>query len=499
MKYVLSRSNSLDVFSYLIVVCNTVFGIIAFNYAEVNMKYNQMLMTMIGILIVNIIFCIFNFKKRMILFLFYLTIFLFLISRILIPAIEGNKWWERYSIEANCFAMRAIIYSIVALAIGVVLLEVFTIILNKKGIEERKVERKEWVSKDALLKVVRIILIICMLCFFIREFEKLLFMRGRIYEDYFSLYSSQMPFVINFPASIMPYFLCAFLALKPTKKESFIWLSLYVISSLPMLKIGVRNGFVLNCIFAFVYYFLRDIIRNNDEKKWIGKVEKGLIVCVIPALLIFLGAYNYVRADQNVGMSPMNLIVDFAYKQGTTYDTLLQGYTYEKDLPMREEQIYTLGTLTDNFFYSSIGKRIFDLEDIGDGNSIRKALNGHTFSHAISYVVMGKDYIAGGGRGSSYIIENYLDGGYPGVVLFSLFLGVICAGIPVVFGKRWILSTICLNIITNFFFTARAESTAFLTFLISYKFWVCILGVLILGKMWMFFIDERRIKLKNEK
>lgn len=499
MKRIISHFTKLEIFSYILVILNAFLGITALNYAEVNIKYNQMLWIMIGILIIGIFFCALNLKNRIMLCLFYFTIFLFLVSRILIPAIEDASWWEYYSIEANCFAVRAIAYSGVSLSVGVVLAEIFMKIINRNSVKAKDKEQKRWISRKALMDAIRIILSVCMICFLLREFDKILFMRGRAYEEYFSLYSSRMPYVVNFSASVMPYFLCAFLALKPSKKESFFWLALYVVSALPMLKIGVRNEFILNCIFAFLYYFLRDAIRRPDEEKWIAKFEKILIICAVPVLVIFLGAYNYIRADEAIGMSPINLVADFAYKQGTTYDTILQGYTYEEELPMREEQVYTLGALTDSFFYNSMGKRIFNLEDIGEGNSIRKALDGHCFSHAISYVVMGKNYIAGEGRGSSYIIENYLDWGYPGVIGFSLILGIICASIPSVFGKKWILSVISLNVITNFFFTARAESTAFLTFMISYKFWICMIGCLIFGKIWMIIIDEGRIKLRHEK
>lgn len=501
MKKVISRFTKTELFGYGLILFNYVVGLTILGFAEKNMKYNDMLFAMTAILVLGMVFAMLNLKKRMILFLFYCTMFLFLASRIIIPAIQGSSWWYNYSVEANCFAVRAIAYSAIALSFGTALLEISIKIFQRENSAKKDSEGKiaGMVTQEALMKVVRIILAVCMACFLIHEFDKLLLMQGRPYEDYFSCYVSRMPFVINFPASVMPYFLCAFLALKPSKKESFFWLMLYVISSLPMLKIGVRNPFILNCVFAFVYYVLRDNIRKPEEKKWIGKWEKGLILVSIPVLVLFLGAYNYIRADKEVGMSPINLVTDFAYKQGTTYDTVLQGYVYEDELPMREEQIYTLGPLTDSFFYNSITKHIFDLEDIGEGNSLRKALNGHTFSHAISYVVMGKNYIAGNGRGSSYIIENYLDWGYPGVVGFSIFLGLICAGIPAIFGKKWIISVICLNVVTNFLFTARAESTAFLTFLISYKFWICMIGCLVLGKLWMILIDKGRIKFRDEK
>lgn len=158
--------------------------------------------------------------------------------------------------------------------------------------------------------------------------------------------------------------------------------------------------------------------------------------------------------------------------------------TYEDKLPWRDNQNYTFGALTDTFFYNSLGKKVFNVDDIGEGNGLRRVFNGHVFSHAISYVVMGKNYIAGEGRGSSYITENYLDWGYPGVFCFSCFIGMICSLITLTFGEKWFVSMLSLNVILSLFFTPRAESTAFIVFVISYKFWICILGCILATRFW---------------
>lgn len=484
MKKIISQFTKMDVISYVLLILAGIIGPNMINYMRINHEYNGMLTVLMFIWGINLIVCILKIRERIILALFYLAIFLFLISRIFIPSIQGKQWWLNYSVEANCFAVYAIAVSIVALGAGMAGVEIINKINNALKREKIKV-KKQWLDKKLLVTVVRWVLIICMICFYIREIDKVLFMRGKVYEDFFTLYHSRMPFFITFPAGCMQFFLCMFLALKPSKKESFIWLFIYVASALPMLKIGVRNAFILNCIFAFVYYFIRDNQREKNEKKWIGKKEKLLIICIIPAMILFMGAYNYIRAGKGVGLSAGNLVVDFAYKQGTTYDTVLQGYTYKNNLPMSNGKNYTMGALEDSFFYNSFGKRIFKLDDIGDGNCLRQVYNGHTFSHTISYAVLGKDYIAGYGRGSSYIIENYIDWNYTGIVGFSIIVGCICALIPKIFGNNWLISVLCLNIVTSLFFIPRAESTSFITFLVSYKFWICIIGSIIMTKIWM--------------
>ena len=172
----------------------------------------------------------------------------------------------------------------------------------------------------------------------------------------------------------------------------------------------------------------------------------------------------------------------------------MQGYAYEDKLPGKDSKNYTFSAVTDTVLYNSLGKLIFDAPEITDGNSLRTAYRSHSFSHAISYAVLGDEYIGGKGRGSSYIIENYIDYGYAGCIIFSLFLGVVCSASVLLFGKKWLGSVIILNILLDLFFTPRAESLSFLTFLFSYKFWFIISAVIIMTIIAQIIIDKLNLK-----
>ncbi len=473
--------------SYGLYLCSSIVGLLLLNYGRVNQIYNLMLFALLFVLVCNLIFTIFEFRNRIAVFLFHMTLFLFLISRIFIPYLEGKAWWTRYSVEANVFAVSAIIISMISIVFGCIIYEVFTVVFPTVRVRKKKIK---FIDNKKLFQAARIALFICMICFFIKEIDKLLIMSGHFYEDYYSIYKSRLPFFLKFSANCMPYVLCIYLAFKPPKIETFFVLCTYIISALPMLKIGARNPFVLNCLFAFVYYVLRDRLGENKEV-WIGKFEKTIIVIAIPVFILFLGAYNYLRADEGIKMGASELAVDFMYKQGTTYDTLLQGYINQDKLPYRENQTYTFGALSNYFYHNTLGRKLFNTPDLGNGNCLKAVYNGHSFSHAISYTILGSRYIAGEGRGSSYIIENYIDWGYPGIIAFSIFLGMICMFISYGFGKNWLISTIILNIVTSIFFVPRAESCSFLLFLISYQFWITIIGIIIFSFFLSMFIKNK--------
>lgn len=463
--------------AYGLFICSSIVGLLLLNYGKANQIYNVMLFGLMFVFVCNVVFTIFEFRNRIAVFLFHMMLFLFLISRIFIPFLEGKSWWTRYSVEANIFAVSAIIMSMIAIVAGCIIFEVLLAIFPKRHAKKKK---SKYFNTQKLLRAARIALIICMICFFMKEIDKLMIMSNHTYEDYYSIYKCRLPFVLKFIANCMPYVLCIYLALKPPKMETFITLCVYIVSALPMLKIGVRNPFVLNCLFAFVYYVLRDRLGENNEV-WIGKIEKTIIIIAIPTFILFFGAYNYLRADEGVKMNAGELAIDFMYKQGTTYDTVLQGYINQDKLPYRENQTYTFGAFSNYFYHNTIGRKLFNTPDLGNGNCLKAVYNGHSFSHAISYVVLGSRYMAGEGRGSSYIIENYIDWGYPGIIIFSIIIGMICMSISYGFGKNWLLSTILLNIVTSIFFIPRAESCSFLLFLISYQFWITIIGIIALA------------------
>lgn len=475
------------VISWIILVLNAIINAYIIVNALEKKEYNIMLISMIAIWCISIVICLIKPKERFCLLIFYLMLALFLVSRITIHFFRGIDWWEYSSIENNMFFICVMSTAMIALLVGALLVEVLSPRMPLK--KQRTKKKTSLLHKQEFVYVVRVALFVCFACFFLHELDKLMFMRGRAYEEYFSLYQSRLPRIINLASECMPYLLCMFLALKPSKKESIFWLVLYIVSAFPMLKIGVRNIFILNCLFSAVYFFIREITKKESEKHWIGKKELIIAVCAIPVLVLSMGALNYIRDGKSVSMSPGNLVVDFVYKQGTTYDTVMQGYQYRKELPWDGKPIYSFGAVTDSL-YTSIGKKLFHLEDIGNGNSLKAVYNGHSFAHVISYLVMGKNYISGEGRGSSYIIENYIDWGYLGVVIFNVILGGFLAFIPKGFKKNWLANVILLSIVSRIFFIPRESALYFATFLVSYKFWACIIGVIILT--WLLLKAEHR-------
>lgn len=172
--------------------------------------------------------------------------------------------------------------------------------------------------------------------------------------------------------------------------------------------------------------------------------------------------------------NPFIMIKKFFWAQGVTFDFVAMGYGHRRNLPDHPYKNYTFGGIIDYITHGQMGQILFGTSGFPDGNNLITARESNSLAHNLSYVILKDRYLNGQGVGSSYLLENYLDFGYIGVVLFSLVLGGL-----LIFGMYWmkkniLLRTIVLVSLTSIFFMPRAEATGWLTFIVTLQFWLCV-------------------------
>lgn len=436
-------------------------------------SFNVFLIGIFIIFINNIIGAIKHRETRCIFLIFHITFFTFCLGHPLIGMFTGEEWWN-YSAQAQenvWFALFLLLISLGALQLGVLIAEQTYKIRFKK--KEKKRIKSDSVFVQNLQFVALCMYILTMFFFLIQEVEPLLAIKPGHYLEYYSNFQSQLPNVFHTIASFMRYSLCIFLATLPSKKKAFIPLAIFELSAVPSLLLGVRNPIMLNSIFILLYYLLRDILR--DEKKWVGRFEKWTIGIMTPIVLVFMGLYSFVREGNLTQINnPFKLFLDFFKGQGVTFDAMTIAYGYRAGIENLEPKNYTFGGFIDYILHGTIGQKVFGTTALPSGNNEINGLQSNNFSHNFSYISFKEEYLEGRGRGSSYMMENYFDFGFIGVILFSLVLGAVMIMAVRWFGKKVLASTIILVSLTTFFFIPRAEATGWLTFIITAQFWVCI-------------------------
>ena len=465
----------ITLFSYTV----TIFLGISYIY---NDSIVTLLLTLVMLIVSSTLYCFNNIKYYIIHLIFYITIFLFLVSR---PTIDYFKYGliNTYQEDAYRFSFLAVIISIIGLNIG-------GLLVSKKEKNKKQVDEIQKSSSfiNSIRKVSLVVFFISYPFYLVRLVERLMYRINVSYYEYYAEFKSELPYFTYTLSTFVVYAMCIYLATKPSKRNSTIVLGLFVTANVINLLIGTRNPFVLSLIFSFIYYFMR----NQTEKGvWIGVKEKVVLYIGTPIMMLVMGFLNYARDGEGIGnMSLSELLIDFIYKQGTSFGVLARGYLYGSNLPIREFRNYTFSPIIEYITRGNLGILFGGTPFVSANNSIELALESDRYAHNISYIVLGQDYLAGHGIGGSYVMEIYTDYGMLGIFLLSIIMGISFIFMMKSSYKPGILLfSITLLILNNLFFMPRGSFTESFYNLVTLQFWGIVIVIFFLAGL-----IKRRVK-----
>lgn len=438
-----------------------------------------LLTTLLLLLISSLLFCWNNIKYYLIHFIFYITIFIFLVSRPTIDYFRDGAL-DTYQPIAYRFSFLVVIVSILGLTIGGFIASYY---INRKKVHNIEVRQESTANFIKNLRFISLsVFLITYPFYFLRLLERLLYRLQTSYYNYYANFESQLPYFTYILSTFTVYAMCMYLATKPKKLHATAVLVSFIIANTIHLAIGTRNPFILSILFAFVYYFMRE---QTEKGKWIGFKEKLAIFVGSPILMLVMGILNYVRDNVQVSHTGFwDILLDFIYKQGTSFGVLARGFLYNSSLPYRDFRNFTFGPIIDYFARGSLGI-IFGAKPFEHTtNSIELAIDSNSYANNLSYLVLNKEYLRGHGIGSSYIMELYTDYGMMGVFLLSLLLGLLfIAMLQVAYRSRTILFALSLLILNNLFFMPRSSFSESFFNLFTMQFWGIVLVMLFIAKM----------------
>lgn len=450
----------------------SILNLLAFFYRS----YNIIILSITTLWLLSLIYCFRNIKKYLLLFWFLITVGVFLLGRPLIMTFQGEKWWLNSQIDAKSFYIATVLIflSILALIIGAT---VESLLIQKREKENRilkNIKKEQGGNFTDCLQVISMLMFYITAVFFcIEGLEKVIYVHNHSYLEFYSSFTSKLPWFVSTIGSMMKYSLCIFLATKPRKRRAFFALALFELSALFDLIIGVRGTIMLNSIFILVYYLIRDY--KDGKEKWFGKIEKSLVIIGTPIALIFMTAYSFIRSGLRVlNFNVFKMLGDFFVGQGVTFEVVARGISVIDQLPQRSGRNYTFGQFIDYIVHGRLGQLLFRTEALPVGNNIINGTQSNSLSHNLAYITKGDAYLRGEGWGSSYVLENYIDFGYFGVILFSLFLGALLIWMMYYLGKHALSDTVILVSLLTIFYIPRAESTSWIMFIITLQFWLCV-------------------------
>lgn len=423
---------------------------------------NMLLVSIVIIFIHNILYTFEKFYNRIVFFCFNVSIFIFLVARMIVSKLfeYGNQSIGFYGTN---FQSEDVIFKILIL----LNLTLFFIFLgfriqekNVDNIFENKSQKTSDVMINTLRKVSSVIFLISFALRIIYLMEAIKVSQTNGYFSYFSNFQSSLPTPIVIISEMMPVAFFCYLATFPNKKRAFSIIALYLFEGVISMFTGSRADFMLNILIVFIYFAFRNVrAKNSDEVAWLGKKEWLIAVINLPILVVILNTIETIRNEfASTTSSVSGAILSFFYAQGVSVNVIGYTETLKSSIP---DKLYTFGPIIEFFKFNIFGKLSGKYTEL-HGQTIERAMEGYQYSHTISYLAMPQLYLKGVGYGSSYVAELFHDYSYIGVILGSIFIGILIGQFTKLATSSKVLYVlIALLMIRKLLFIPRASTIAF--------------------------------------
>lgn len=440
-------------------------------------------------------FCFINLYELYAYAIMHFMIFVFYLSRPLIANMYDLEWtyWNKDALEKG---LLSILVCEIAMLMG------SAIVKQVNRADELSLKKCDIGYVHFLQTTFLIIVAISGLICAYSVLNHYIALKDLPYESIYVSSEIYEPAYIRGTTTLFPYAVFAYLATMPKKRTALLVLGIYIALGIPYFLLGNRSSLVLRIAFAVSYFFIRDYIVTRGRNRWItNKIKIGFIVFVLFSIA-FLGAYNYIRTGKLPSdQTHIPIMLDFFYRQGTTFETLCQGLHYEtiiRSLP--HTTLYGIGPMIDTVKHSTLSQWLFNAKSLGSGNSLNMVLNSNSLAHKLSYVVLGEAYyLEGHGRGSSFLLELYYDGGFALIGAFCFALGVFLGSINRIIQKgNWFINVLVIATLSRVFYIPRSSTCDFMSFLLTPHFWLLIIAIVV-ANWYLNVIDFRGAKLQIKK
>lgn len=408
-----------------------------------------------------ILYCFKDMQNRVILLAFMITIYTFLLTRLTIPYIYNTEYITDSFGDTISFSEST--YNSIYIAIFIAIISIF---IGYTTTHKPHNSHLNYNTDSSYIKRVRYLSLrlfyFTYLFFVLTILEKVYFVLTKGYLEYYLNFNRLFPDIVYKFATAFEIIFYIFLATLPSKQEAKKTLILYLIIEFVSLLSGARNEFVLAFLFIVIYMYIRNVLTPEDP--WLSKKGKIIIAVSLPAICILMFIVLLFRSNKEVGgIDFVGMIFDLLFQQGSSMQVL--GLTFE-NVNSLDSRLFSFGPLIDKFNSNIIMQLLGDAKEL-KGNSIDMAVYGHNYGDYITYTFQPTRYLMGGGMGSSYIAEVWLDWGYIGIAIWSYLYGVILAKVYSWIKRNIWLTAFAFFMMMQIIYSPRACAIYFISEIIS--------------------------------
>lgn len=419
-----------------------------------------------------------NLSKHIVFLAFLISFFTFLLGNQFVDTYFGYKYWIQFSEASESHANLCLLLSIIFLFIGYL-----CDINGHKGnmiIDEDN--NSTLFNKFKIRRTQKAALLVYWATYILliaTSIDIILFVSSHSYIEFYTSYSPHIPIILQKIGEMAPFCLFVFLATMPTKKQCRLPLMSYFLYGIISLGTGKRFISIAVLLTILIYLVIRNRVSSNGEV-WFKKKYWVYIAIALPFALSGLFVFDYLRTDRITEFTFMgigNTVLNFLRSIGGSNSVIKWGYMYADQIPTGK--FYILGSTLNYLKYNFISAKLFGYSTT---QSVQFALEGHSFSQALSYIVYPTRYLSGQGVGSSYIAEAYHSLGYFGVILINFVYGFIIRN-WLTFDRSHIWKTaISLYIISAFLKAPRGSADAIIPLVLNIKLLFIIILIIVIRK-----------------
>ena len=422
-------------------------------------KFNNMVFPSIVVLFcifsLLIIESLFDIKKNYLLIIFYFVFFIFTMGQYIFPNYTNWIYYNQYS---NSTIVKTIFIQEIALIITYI---GYKISFNFKShlVEVNLSEN----FRKFLFCILTFLFILSLIVNFETGFRVMKYGYLIIYSNDVS---SIIPGFIKYISFMFPLLSFIMLYLCKKNKEYYLILFMYFVYSCSTLLTGVRGDFCIGMILIFICFVVKKYLVDCSKIK-LKKVIIGvsLLIVLLPVSIIGLSIFNSIRNKNSYDKNVFVQFSNFFVNQGSSVNLISMAIENQEELD-ESKHLYTFGPVIENLDLKL--NKFVDIDLIGDTHT--------SFARDVSMIGLGEEGVnSGQGLGSQYLGELFIDYGYIGIILYSIFLGIILRILSNFYKYNFIGYSLSLVLIQSFLFLPRSQSFQFLNSIISFNYWFLII------------------------
>lgn len=360
-------------------------------------------------------------EERVLLFFFSISLFFFTFQSFLVSWIDYGQLPITYVGKTE--TMSLIIINIAINIFG------FSYMLFSQVFQMRTPLLEVDSKKLRNLEILALITIVLLLIEIFERSSAFLFVLRNGYIAYYKYFVSPVPKLVSRISEHYRWLVFfTLLTLDRNNRLLKVIMSLFIILIVASFLVGRRGALFLGIMVLITYGFDKSKSSPELRKKFKSTIIIFIVLSIvfIPFLFYFLQLYDQLRMDWSK-LPDFTLdfykvfenVKKFMFDQGLSGLVIINFAVQNAEALRKEYNSFLLAPFR-NYLYESVFAKALGYQFTLTPFSREEAFTSGYLSHLFAYMNVKNHYLSGGGTGSSYLAEAYIDLGIPGVILTTI-------------------------------------------------------------------------------